>query len=177
MLTREKKTNFFVQEKKMKKRILKRERARERKEGRTEKDIIHYVSDRNHWVRKTIYPILMLFWSKDWYGKYEMKKEKENTKKAQKMYKSKTNNQKKRKKQGHFYIIPFFLAFTFLYQTLSGWMTWGSLTLFAVRRQSADERRNGTSCIINGGGWGGNPVAGTGAAATAPGGGIGGTGA
>lgn len=29
MLTREKKTNFFVQEKKMKKRILKRERERE----------------------------------------------------------------------------------------------------------------------------------------------------
>ena len=57
------------------------------------------MSDRNHWVRKTIYPIDVLLIKGLIREVYEKKRKKKKTpKRHKKMYKSKTNNQKKRKK-------------------------------------------------------------------------------
>lgn len=100
---------------------------------------IHYVSDRNHWVRQTTYSIRVLLILGLMRERRRRRRERKKT--DQKMYKSKTNKQKKKTR-------TLFFAFRF-YQTRSGCITCGSFTLFTVHRQSADERRKGIACTRN----------------------------
>lgn len=141
-----------VQRKKQKK----KKKKKNTEEGRTkagEKSIMCQIEITGHEQR----PILFAFFSSggDSYGKGwgggggvdRKRRAREREGKRQKMYKSKTNKQKKEKPRTLFYALLF-------YQTRSGCGTWGPLTLFAVRRQSTEELRNGAWCITNGAGWG-----------------------
>jgi hypothetical protein len=100
MLTREE--NKSVQQKK-------KEKNTEGEEQ--EKTKIHYVSDRNHWVRKND-----LSYSRSSDLRIDTGRVK---KKAKKCIKVKQINEREKKQQGHFF---FFFAFIF-YQTRSGCTT------------------------------------------------------